>query len=243
MSATISQRTKIKILVVGSPRCGKTTFIQRVVTGNFVIDLKSTRGVENQQKELVWDRDHCVLLDFWDIGGQDEYTPMMRYYIKDADGALLFFDLSRPETFKSMEIWLKAMDDMTELHRRRPLPVVLVGNKQDIQQQNCDTFYPRALWRYCDGKGLVGYQLTSVKHNYNVDQAVNMIVEQCLKERANRSRATSVTEPQDTIRLGLGQSFVDLTDNRYSASHRNGERVSDNRSRNRQRPRWKCSLL
>ena len=66
---------------------------------------------------------------------------MSKVYYKYAHGALIVFDLARPETFESALGWLsdvteKLFDEKTEGQcdgaANRPMPVVLLANKRDV---------------------------------------------------------------------------------------------------------------
>ncbi len=66
----------------------------------------------------------------WDILGQKDYKKMRVQGLSGAHGVIMVCDLSRPDTIKSAEeFWLPEIIE-TCIH----VPVVLVGNKNDIAQ-------------------------------------------------------------------------------------------------------------
>ena len=61
-----------------------------------------------------------------------------------------------------------------------PLPVVLLGNKCDLD----DTEIDRAkLDKYCEEKGFIGWFDTSAKLNINIDKAARFLVERILEHQ------------------------------------------------------------
>ena len=60
---------KFKIILAGDGAVGKTTLINRFVSGRFKNDYKATIGVAISSKHLITDQ-QSVSLQIWDIAGQ-----------------------------------------------------------------------------------------------------------------------------------------------------------------------------
>ena len=109
----------------------------------------------------------------WDIAGQDRFGAIYRVYYKDAFGALLVFDLSRPETFTSVLKWKRELDSKVTLPNGSPLPVLLLANKCDLPESTVDK---AQLDAFCTEHGFIGWIDTSAKTNHNVEEAVKRLV-------------------------------------------------------------------
>ena len=81
------------------------------------------------------------MMHFYKLAGHERYSGMSKVYYKYAHGALIVFDLARPETFESALGWLsdvteKLFDEKPEaqcgVSANRPMPVVLLANKRDV---------------------------------------------------------------------------------------------------------------
>ena len=63
-----------KILIIGDPTVGKTSFVQRYVNDTFRRDYKGTIGVDFALKVVTWSDTETIKLQLWDIAGKVNNT-------------------------------------------------------------------------------------------------------------------------------------------------------------------------
>ena len=70
-----------------------------------------------------------VKAQIWDTAGQERYRAVTSQYYRGAHGALLVYDISKRDTFKSAAAWLRELREHAD---GKPV-VALVGNKSDLR--------------------------------------------------------------------------------------------------------------
>jgi small GTP-binding protein len=127
----------MKVVVLGDTECGKTSFTQRYVTGNFPDPafLRTTIGASFDTKKLMLPSGRNVTLSIWDFGGQQRFIEQLKAMIRGARAGLLFFDVSRLATLDSLEgYWMPAIEENSNLRLKEGdgARFILVGNKVDL---------------------------------------------------------------------------------------------------------------
>jgi len=166
-----------KILVVGDLGCGKTSIIHRYVNNIFSTKYRATIGVDFALKVMAWDAKTSVRLQLWDIAGQERFGHMTRVYYKEAVGALVVYDVTRPGTFEAVRKWKLDLDENLNTHDR-PLPVVLLANKCDLNDTRLD---PPKMDAFIKDNGFIGWYETSAKEDINITKAVKSLVTHILE--------------------------------------------------------------
>jgi small GTP-binding protein len=166
----------LKVMVLGDAGTGKTSFIRQYVHNFFTNHHKATIGVDYHLKRVTMG-DQTVRLQLWDIAGQERYGHMARVYYKNSYGALLIYDVSRPTTFGTVARWKEEIDNRVLLPNGEPLPVVLIGNKCDLDESDVDK---EQLDKFCRENGFIGWFDCSAKLDTNIDKACYFLVQNIL---------------------------------------------------------------
>ena len=118
---------KKKVCMVGAFAVGKTSLVQRFVTGIFSSRYLTTVGVKIDNKDVDVDGDTVQLL-LWDIQGEDELSSVPMNYLKGASAIIYVVDGTRLETLAT------AMDIKQEVESRFEggVPSIVLFNKSDL---------------------------------------------------------------------------------------------------------------
>jgi small GTP-binding protein len=164
----------LKIVVVGDSGVGKTCFLLRFVRDQWDCDATPTLGVQFLRK-IVTTENHHIQLQLWDTAGQELFRSVTRPYYRGSAGALILFDLTSPESFASVEDWLKDLREVA----RTDVVVVLIGNKSDLVEKRQIT---RDVAQEFADKNTMLYFETSARTGDNIPSAVTQCVLQIEKK-------------------------------------------------------------
>jgi GTP-binding nuclear protein Ran len=149
------QSNRFKIVLVGDAKVGKTTFINRHLTGNFQKDYVPTLGVDVHTIVLNSNYGN-VIFDIWDIGQQGLFDA----YCSGSNASILLFDVQNRESYNNLQKWNSAIKRVTG-----DIPLIVCGNKVDLKDREV---VPRQITFHRKNNAM--YYDISAKSNYNYEK-------------------------------------------------------------------------
>ena len=124
---------KFRVVLLGEAAVGKTSLVRRYTENVFDEEYKQTIGTTFATKDIdVTDGEgnvRKVRLNIWDMGGQSTYRELRRQFMKGASGAVIVYDVTRPETFMAMNNWFESFKEVCP-----DSPVIISANKVDLAE-------------------------------------------------------------------------------------------------------------
>ncbi|KAL8620373.1 hypothetical protein ACOMHN_012998 [Nucella lapillus] len=177
----MSEEVLFKVIIIGDPTVGKTSFVHRYVNDSFRRDYKMTIGVDFALKVISWS-DRCnIKLQLWDIAGQERFTSMTRVYYKDAHACIVMFDLTQKNTYQNAVRWKKDLDSKCQLSDGSFVPCLLLANKSDLGQREVEQDEIEDL---CKEHDFLGWSETSVKDGSMIEESMNYLIEEMMTKHA-----------------------------------------------------------
>ena len=126
-----SKELEIKICLLGDVSVGKTSIASRFCKNSFNENYINTIGGAYQQQNIVLNNGAKIKLHIWDTSGQDRFRSMTNLYYRDAQVAILTYDVTNESSLESLNYWLNELNDKVEIDN---MLLCLAGNKTDVDQ-------------------------------------------------------------------------------------------------------------
>ena len=120
-----------KIVLLGDVSVGKTSIASRYCKNSFNEHHINTIGGAYQQQKVVLNNGAMVKLHIWDTSGQERFRAMTNLYYRDAQVAILTYDITSESSFASIDFWIQELKFKVE---NENMILCLVGNKSDVSQ-------------------------------------------------------------------------------------------------------------
>ena len=131
------ESAKYKIILFGDGGVGKTTLVNRYLTGVFNSEYDITIGVELYVKKLEVEGKN-ITLHIWDFAGEKDYRFLFPNYVQGAYGGIFMFDLTQYDSLKNLYEWLLILGEGA-IDYEKGVPLIMVGGKLDLEDSRVIT--------------------------------------------------------------------------------------------------------
>lgn len=179
----MEQHWVLKVIITGEPGVGKTSLVEKFVSGHFLNDYKASIGVnmyvkkldiENMELNVQTDKNNHIDLQLWDIAGHERWARTRHLYYAGAQGALIIGDLTREKTFSEIEsFWYPDL-----MEHCSNIPIILIANKNDLTRK-ADKKKLKQLGSKINALDIID---TSAKTGNNVEESFRLIAEKIIKK-------------------------------------------------------------
>ncbi len=119
----------VKIVLLGNVNVGKTSISSRYCKNVFNEHHINTIGGAYQQQKVILSNGSAIKLHIWDTSGQERFRAMTNLYYRDAQVAILTYDITSESSFSGIEFWITELKYKVENDN---MILCLVGNKCDV---------------------------------------------------------------------------------------------------------------
>ena len=119
----------LKIVLIGESGVGKTSIISQFIDQIFQNDQQSTIGGTFSTKTIKCGNGKILKLEIWDTAGQERYRSVTKMFYKDANAAILVYDITNKFSFEELQkYWIEQVKESSP----RNIILAIAANKSDL---------------------------------------------------------------------------------------------------------------
>ncbi|XP_029696918.1 ras-related protein R-Ras2-like isoform X3 [Takifugu rubripes] len=157
------EEDRLKLVVVGGGGVGKSALTIQFIQSYFVSDYDPT--IEDSYTKICTVDGKETRLDILDTAGQEEFGAMREQYMRSGEGFLMVFALNDRGSYHEVQ---KFHTQILRVKDRDEFPMVLVGNKADLEMQRVISGDDAQAFAR---ENRIHYMEASAKNRCNVDEA------------------------------------------------------------------------
>jgi Ras-related protein Rab-1A len=185
-----------KILLIGKSGVGKSAIMNRFVDDAFFDSHITTIGVDFKIRTMEIDG-KIVKMQIWDTAGQERFRTIVSSYYRGAHAIFLVYDITDPDSFSSLEEWIK---EARKFCGENTI-ISLIGNKTDLEDQRKVNTEDALAFAECHS---MAYAETSCKTGSMITEAFTKIAEELrvnkIVGKEDKSRWRLVSPANNAIR-------------------------------------------
>jgi len=167
----------IKLVILGIGGVGKSCLTIVYCHNHFSPFYDPT--IENSYRKQLTVDDEAFLLDIRDTAGQEDYQAIRDQHMIQGNGFLLVYSIDQKNSFQSI---IEIYHNILRVKETDSVPVVLVGNKCDVDSRQVSTKEGKDLAKSINAP----FFETSAKSRVNVDAAFLELVKEVKRWRATK---------------------------------------------------------
>ncbi|KLJ08404.1 rab family, other [Blastomyces silverae] len=123
--------SSVKLVLLGEAAVGKSSLVLRFVNNDFQENKEPTIGAAFLTQKCALPT-RTIKFEIWDTAGQERFASLAPMYYRNAQAALVVYDLTKPSSLIKAKHWV------AELQRQASpgIVIALVGNKLDLTNED-----------------------------------------------------------------------------------------------------------
>lgn len=135
-----------------------------------------------------------VRIQVWDTAGQERFRNITKNFFKKADGLLLVYDCTNPDTLENISSWVSQIEQNIESN----VPKILLANKHDLPSRSVDHEKGQLIAQFHN----MGFFSTSAKTGFQVSEAFTELARQVVMLRDTEFLAQLQTVETEKSHIG-----------------------------------------
>jgi len=156
-----------KVCIFGDGGVGKSTFIERYLTGHFDEKLVITIGANFHTKHLEIDGLQ-ITLQIWDLAGEENFRTILPKYISGSTGGIFMFDVTRTSSLNNVDAWLEVVRQTVA-----DIPLLMLASKIDLIEER--SVQSDSAMELATNKDFYAYGETSSKSGIYIEEAFELL--------------------------------------------------------------------
>jgi small GTP-binding protein len=179
----------LKLVLIGESGVGKTCMITRFIDEVFSFDKQSTIGGTFSSKLVKCGNGKNLKLEIWDTAGQERYRSVTKMFYKDANAAILVYDITNKNSFDQLQnYWAEQVKESSP----KNIIIAIAANKCDLFDK--EVVDEKTARDYAKSIGAI-FSLTSAKST----AGINDLFIEISKKYSGANSATIVEEKEENL--------------------------------------------
>ena len=177
----------LKLVLIGESGVGKTSIITQFIEEVFISDKQSTIGGTFNSKLVKCGNGKNLKLEIWDTAGQERYRSVTKLFYKDANAAILVYDITNKNSFDQLQkYWAEQVKESSP----KNIIIAIAANKCDLFDK--EVVDEKTAREFAKNIGAI-FSLTSAKST----AGINDLFIQISKKYSGANSATIVEEKEE----------------------------------------------